>query len=252
MRQQLPRRRELRLVSGFVLLGYMASHMVNHALGLVSLAAAERALGLAVAVWHSLPGTLVLYGAAATHVGLAFLLLYERHSLRLSAIEVVRVVAGFSIPLLLVSHFASTRVAFELYAAAPQYERIVGAIWSSHGEARQLALLAPGWLHGCLGIHLAYGRRPWYGRCRLVLLLVALLLPLMAGAGFLAMTAEIAERGVEPQSGIAREFLAGLRNGFYVLYAALLLLVLGARQVRQRRAARSGVNAADDVGERWR
>ena len=35
-------------------------------------------MGLAVAVWHSLPGTVLLYGAAALHVALAFLAIYER------------------------------------------------------------------------------------------------------------------------------------------------------------------------------
>jgi hypothetical protein len=36
-----PAIRALRLVSGLVLFGYLASHVANHALGLVSIAAAE-------------------------------------------------------------------------------------------------------------------------------------------------------------------------------------------------------------------
>ena len=57
-------RRELRLTTGLVLFAYVSVHFVDHALGLVSIAIAERALRLAVAVWHSWPGTALLYGAA--------------------------------------------------------------------------------------------------------------------------------------------------------------------------------------------
>jgi len=80
---RLPTLRDLRLASGLVLFAYVASHLANHALGLFSLAAAERGLALAVTVWHSLPGTVLLYGAAGAHVTLAFAALYRRRTLRM-------------------------------------------------------------------------------------------------------------------------------------------------------------------------
>ena len=61
-------RRYLRLGSGLVLFVYVTSHLVNHALGLVSLAFAETGLRIAVGIWHSWPGTGLLYGAAAAHL----------------------------------------------------------------------------------------------------------------------------------------------------------------------------------------
>src|SRR3954471_11427169 len=70
--------RRVRLITGLVLFVYIFSHLLNHALGLVSLAAAERMLFVAKDVWYSLPGTIVLYGAAATHVALALRTLYTR------------------------------------------------------------------------------------------------------------------------------------------------------------------------------
>jgi adenylate cyclase len=63
-RIRLLSRRSLRLASGLVLLGYAATHLVNHALGLHSFRAAEAMLRVAVAVWFSAPGTVALYGAA--------------------------------------------------------------------------------------------------------------------------------------------------------------------------------------------
>ncbi len=58
-------RRNLRMGSGLVLFTYITAHLVNHALGLISLNTAEEALGFAEDVWDSLPGTTLLYGAAA-------------------------------------------------------------------------------------------------------------------------------------------------------------------------------------------
>ena len=60
-------RRDLRLASGLILFTYIALHLTNHALGLVSLSFAEAGLRIAVSFWQSLPGTTLLYGAAATH-----------------------------------------------------------------------------------------------------------------------------------------------------------------------------------------
>lgn len=74
-------RQDLRLASGLTLFAYVAAHFANHALGLISIAAAERGLRIAVAVWRNLPGTVLLYGAALIHIALAFVALYERRTL---------------------------------------------------------------------------------------------------------------------------------------------------------------------------
>ena len=55
-------RRSLRLASGLVLFTYITAHLVNHALGLVSLKTAEAGLKFAVEVWSSPLGTALLYG----------------------------------------------------------------------------------------------------------------------------------------------------------------------------------------------
>jgi adenylate cyclase len=227
-------RRDLRLASGLVLLTYMVLHMSNHALGLISLDAAETGLALAVALWHSWPGSVLLYGAAGAHLMLAFLAIYDKHSLRLPPIEWVRIAAGFTIPTLLIGHLASTRIAFEFYDAAPHYSRIVAAIWASNGEARQLALLAPGWIHGCLGIYLAFGKRHWFARLGPLPLIVALLLPVLAGAGFIAMAREVSVQAIAPPDEAFLASLAQVRFVLFALYAGALATVLLARWARHR------------------
>ena len=80
-------RRHFRLGSGIILWTYVATHLSNHALGLISLATAERGLQIALRVWHSPPGTVLLYAAFIVHVSLALLEgddpgMNERSSLR--------------------------------------------------------------------------------------------------------------------------------------------------------------------------
>ena len=53
-----PTQRDIRLASGLVLFVYVTSHLVNHALGLISIDVAERGLALGVRVRQSVPGTL--------------------------------------------------------------------------------------------------------------------------------------------------------------------------------------------------
>jgi len=148
-------RRDLRLGSGSVLFAYVTVHLANHALGLLSVNAAETGLRLTVALWHSLAGTVLLYGAAAIHLALAMAAIFERRTFRMPLREALRVAFGFGIPVLLIGHLASTRFAFDLYGLDSDYARIVWALSTSDGNGRQLALLAPGWLHGCLGLDFA-------------------------------------------------------------------------------------------------
>ncbi len=230
-------RRQLRFSSGLVLMFYMVVHMTNHALGLVSLDAAERGLAVAVALWQSAIGTVLLYGAAAVHIALAFVALNDRPSLRLPPLEIVRIAAGFSIPVLLIGHLANTRAAVEAFNAAPTYARVVGSIWASDGEARQLALLAPGWLHGCLGVFFALRHRAWFARVRAALAVLALALPLLAGLGFVALVGAVSELGV-PTQQIATQAAAGaIRSTLLGVYGAGFAAVLASRLWRRRAGA---------------
>jgi len=234
-------RRDLRLGSGLVLFTYVALHLLNHALGLASARTAEAGLRAALVLWHSLPGTALLYGAAAIHLALALLAIYERRTLRMSATQALRIWVGLCIPLLLIGHITATRLAFELHGLRPEYARVVWNLWASDNEGRQLALLVPGWLHGCLGLHFAFSTRAWYQRARLPLFGAALLLPVLAALGFVAMGRELAMLGADhawlqehaPQADQSQRIALGrLRDGLLVVYFAAIGLVIAGRQLR--------------------
>src|SRR4051812_48786218 len=103
-------RRSLRLVSGIVLFSFVATHLANHAAGLASLEAAEVWRLWFIALWRNPVMTTLFYSALVTHILLAFIALYDRRTLRMPPLEVIRIVLGFSVPFLLVDHFIGTRI----------------------------------------------------------------------------------------------------------------------------------------------
>ncbi len=236
----MPSERQLRLASGLVMFAYVTVHFVGHALGLVSLDVAEVALAAAVAVWHSAPGTLLLYGAVAVHVLLALHAVYRRRTLRMPPMQAVRLVLGFGMPILLIGHVVATRMAAELHGLAPTYHRIVWALWLSDSEGRQLALQAPGWVHGCLGLQFAFGHRAWWQRLRPVLFGAAILLPVLAGLGFLAMGRELAALAADPallaqipKADVPQQLAIGaLRDDVLLAWFSIIAAVFAAREVR--------------------
>jgi adenylate cyclase len=233
--------RNVRLASGLVLFAYITTHMINHSLGLVSLGAAEAALEYATEFWYSMTGTALLYGAFATHFVLALWSVYERRTFRLPPLELLRIALGFTLPIILINHAANTRLAYDLYGLASDYTRVVANLWLSDSQGMQLGLLAPGWLHGCLGLHYAFNRRPLYRFLRFPLFAVALLMPVFSGLGFIAMGRELSTNAqaaaaaadyFSPAHAEKRVALAQWRNGLLIGYFSIIGLTFGARAVR--------------------
>src|SRR3954452_19506584 len=92
--------RRVRLWSGLVMFLYLAIHLLNHALGVISLDLAEEGLRIEMAIWRSPPGTLLLYGSAGTHFALALWTVYARSEWKLPVVEILRLFSGFTFPLL--------------------------------------------------------------------------------------------------------------------------------------------------------
>ncbi|PZQ77226.1 MAG: adenylate/guanylate cyclase domain-containing protein [Variovorax paradoxus] len=228
-----PSRRDLRWGSGLVMMAYVGLHLLNHAMGLVSLAAAEAVLAVARAVWHSLPGTVLLYGAASVHIGMAVAALWERRTLRMPWIEAVRLVLGLSLPLLLASHLTAMRWAHEAYGIDGSYLRVVGGLWDTPGAVFQLSMMTAAWTHGCLGLHLALRSRAPWRRAAPALFALALLLPLSAAAGFMAMGREIARVAAPaaPPHGYWEALDVAAERARWA-YAAALAALLLARTAR--------------------
>src|ERR1700751_2695326 len=122
--------RWVRLVTGLILPCYIVPHFLNHALGVVSVAAMDGLRGVLAAWWRSAPGTVLLYGALLTHFALALVSLYRRTTLRMPVWEAAQLVLGLAVPPLLIAHIVGTRFSWLLAAQDIRYERVVGVLWS--------------------------------------------------------------------------------------------------------------------------
>src|ERR1700739_3252243 len=102
--------RRLRLFSGLVMLAYVTMHLLNHAVGLVSLEAMENVLWYIFRIWTNRPAQALLYGSFLVHYALALSALWQRRTLRLRPGELAQLVLGFAHTLLLVRHVVATRI----------------------------------------------------------------------------------------------------------------------------------------------
>jgi adenylate cyclase len=231
-------RRNLRWVSGWVLMTYVALHLLNHAMGLVSLEAAETTLRWASALWHSWPGTLLLYGGAVVHLVLAFSALWERRTLRMPVPQMLRIGLGLALPLLLASHLAATRGPYTLAGLEATYAQTLRNLWGTGGWW-QMVIMVVAWTHGCMGLHFALRQRPSWRHAQPLLLTTAVVLPLIAALGFLSMGREAAAHPIansQPPSSVSsllRNAVGTGRMGYAAgLSAFLLALAWRARSER--------------------
>ncbi len=189
----------IRLWSSYVLFFYVVTHLLNHALGLISLRVLEAGRIWFVFIWHNPLGQIVLYGALLVHFCLALWSLYRRRTLRLSRWEWSQWILGVLIVPLGTIHVVGTRVAHELYNVEAGYPWVLGSLLVSDwtGILRQFSLPLVVWLHACIGLHFAWRLRPWYRTWLPVLYAFALLIPIagIGGAGIaLRDVAELAQR----------------------------------------------------------
>src|SRR6201997_3115172 len=218
---------------------YVFLHLVNHALGIWSLELAGQGLTLAMLLWHSVPGTVVLYGSAGLHFALALHTIYGRRYWALPPAEWIRLWAGLSLPLLLIRHAVGTRLAASLYGFEPNYERIVISLITSGTQGLQLALLAPGWIHGCLGLWFRLRHYAVARRAKPALFALFVLLPLLSAAGFVRMLrAIVAMHAIlpapDPKRVLHQVALDAWRHNLVVLYLSLVIGAFAAGQARNR------------------
>ncbi len=258
MKVGLPAERSVRLVTGLVLFAYAASHFLSHATGIFLLHGMEHwGRGILLAPWRTSAGRLVLLGAFLTHAFLGLRALYRRRHLRMPLLEAWQLGLGLVIPWLLIPHVSNVRLGYSLYGFDDSYYRIVYQYWLTQpltGLPRQFVLLLAVWIHGCIGIHMAFRFRRRYARWRRPLLAAALLIPTLAVLGIInagwdarlhqVVDPEFAMRhGPPPPSTVAAAQaaqLASLWQWLQVAYVALVVAILIARWRRDRRDRRAG------------
>jgi adenylate cyclase len=241
--------------------GFAASHLANHALGLHSLDLMEAGRSLFLAVWRAPGLEWAVLAALILHPLLGLARLWQRRTLDMPPIELVQLALGLLIPTLLTLHLLGTGVAHRLLGIEDSYAFLLGLIWPD-GMARQSLLLLLVWLHGCIGLHLWLRLRPAYPRWLPGLAALAALLPTLAALGTVAAGRELAAlRAVDPSAGgrlvpladqpwsQTRAFLVGPLEGWIVAgWLGLAAAVLLGRLVRAALARRGRIAITWDGG----
>ena len=243
----------VRLASGVVLFVFVASHLLNHALGNISLATMEAGREVFLAVWRNPVGGLLLYISLVTHFGLVLHTIYRRRTLRMPVREALQIVAGLAIPPLLTVHVIGTRGLHQFFDVNDLYAYVVMAIWVFEPVEglKQTAALLIAWFHGCVGLHYWLKLKPWYPKVGGTLFALALLWPAFALSGFATAGREVTILMQDPewlsavQSAVGGPDaaavgwgLATIENGYWGL-AVILVAVFVLRWVRMalRRAS---------------
>lgn len=190
--------RDVRLVSGLVLLLFATTHFLNHAVGIAGVAAMEAVQEWRYAFWHSWPGTIALYGALIIHPVFALLRVAGRRTFRMPAREMLQIALGLAIPLLLVDHIVGTRIVGHYFHLDESYHAVLRRLWP-HNALTQSALLLLVWVHGMLGVHFILRSRDGYARWRDPFLLAAILVPLLALIGFVVAAREATQMALPPE-----------------------------------------------------
>ncbi len=247
--------RGLRLATGLVLMFFVVTHFLNHALGLISLEVLEAGRLIFIAVWRTTPATVVLIGSILIHMALALQAIYVRRRLRLSLADASQLVLGLLIPPLLTIHVLGTRGAYQSFGVDDRYAYVLLPLWvdAADGGLRQLLASTVVWIHGCIGLHMWLRLKPWYRRAMPAVYALALLLPVFGMLGFVSAGREVALLDAEPgwrdslsvtvDGATPAEYDLIFQRERFVLVglAALLVVTLLARATRIGVERRRGV-----------
>lgn len=174
----------IRLLTGLVLFAFALAHFVNHAAALISLEAMHEVQAWRMVITRSWPGTIILVGCLFAHIGLALAKLARRRTLVMPLWETLQVAIALAIPFMLFPHVVDTRIGSSSYGIGVNYLYELYYLWPSKAFG-SIALIFCVWIHSCVGLHywLRLGSR--YRRIAPFLLVPAVLIPILAAAGFI-------------------------------------------------------------------
>lgn len=176
-------RQRLRLWSGLILFLFCLSHFSNHAMGIISVNAMEKASLWHYWIWRSPIGETVLVGAALTHIILAFWRTFKRRTLKIPRWEFAQLVLGLYIPWTLIPHVTATMGLAKNFGFIPNYHQMLTILWPDLALMQSILLLVV-WTHAMIGLHFWLRLYPFYHRIKYVALAFAVAWPVMALWGF--------------------------------------------------------------------
>ena len=255
--------RNVRLLSGLVLMAFVTGHLANLILGMHSLAAMEAARAQLMDPWRTTPGQGLLLAAVLVHVALGLYSIAARRSLTLSRTDVAQLALGLLTPPLLLNHAVVTYMASQV---TPNFDSAYGMMlaiyWKfSPGYAfQQLCVVVIVWVHAALGLYAWLVLKPIWRRIGAFVLPVLFAVPILALIGFAESGKEVLARlATDPawQTHLTDNMsrivavtskLNTFQTNVLTVYGLLLVLALGVLAARILRDRRTPVRVLYDGG----
>lgn len=251
-----------RMTAGIILYIYVATHLINHALGIASLETMEIGRDVFLAVWRNVLGTTILYGAVLVHVVLVLWSLYQRRTLRMPVREALQIIFGLLLPVVLLEHIVGTRVMHLIADTNDTYGYVLSTLWVSNPEKGwiQAIALMLAWAHGTMGLYFWLRLKPWFAAWAPWLFTFVLLLPVLALVGFVdggreftrlledeAFVDKLIETTNPPDEAAIAQALAVFDWGRITYLSLLALVIVGriGRWIVQSRAHMITITYAD-------
>jgi adenylate cyclase len=238
-------RSNLRLVSALTMLAFVVCHLTAHGFLLISFERAEAARNILMYPWRTSIGTTVLVTALIVHYLNALWSIYVRRYLRLARWEWWQLGLGLCIPVLLMLHVMSTRMAESMLGVHSYYSTILIIQWlmSPWLGVLQVAALLTVWIHACIGIHFWLRTKPWYPNWQAFFAGFGLLLPILALAGYVTAGNQVLREAKDPNyaklsledshlTGETRAQIGRIARIGWSIHVALVLLPFAGRGVR--------------------
>ena len=255
--------RRVRLVSGLLLLLFVAGHLSNLALGLLSVDAMERWRGVLLRPWQTGFGQVLLLIAVIIHAGLGLASLASRHSLAMSRTDWVQLLLGLATPPLLVNHVVGLQVASDLAARfSADYGYVLAVYWRYAPllALQQLLVVVIVWAHGAIGLYSALVLRRSWPRLAPIVVPILFAIPIFALLGFAhageavlgrlaADTAwrEIIEQNLQIRQEMGHR-LSVIEGGVFLAYGMAVAFAVGILVVNILRQRRTRVIVSYDGG----
>ena len=188
--------RRTRIVSGLVLFVYASTHLLNHSVAAISIAAADAAREHFIAVWRNPVAEILLFASLALHILLGFQAVLRRKSFKMTAREWVQMVFPFMALLVLIPHVLTTAILSRVFGVEDNYELIFAGTLVDPSLASKYTvfyslMIVMIWTHGVIGMNGLLRYRPYYMRFRRLFVGFFWAVPILALAGFISGVKEM-------------------------------------------------------------
>ncbi len=182
---------KLRFYSGWILFIFAFTHLINHSFGILGLNAIERARLIFIGFWRLPVLEWLVAFSFFVHFSFALNKLYNKSTFKgMTRAEWFQIIIGLLIPLFVVPHFMSTKIANLRFEVQDSYSYYLYAI-PDYVQYLISTMLILVWAHGSIGIIQYLKQKKWYHRWSGTLIGMAVAIPILALWGTVTVIKEV-------------------------------------------------------------